>query len=152
MKAKIYHLSPSSSDSELYTRTHRIDYVEYDGNDNLKRIDELRSSGTDPPAVFSSFKTYDNLDRLETETDSYGRILEYEYDNVGNRASLTDPDGKRTVYEYDDLNRLDYNPARCRHPRRDRRGLRLLPRWIEGAGDESQRHSFRLQSTMPPTG
>ena len=57
--------------------------------------------------MFSSFKTYDDLDRLETETDSYGRILEYAYDNVGNRSSLTDPDGNRTVYEYDDLNRLD---------------------------------------------
>ncbi len=105
LKAKIYHLTPA--DMELYTRTHRIDYVEYDENNNLKQIDELMSSGTDPPAVVSSFKTYDNLDRLETETDSYNKTLTYDYDDVGNRTLLIDPDNQRTVYEYDDLNRLE---------------------------------------------
>ncbi len=105
LKAKIYHLTPA--DMELYTRTHRIDYVEYDENNNLKQIDELMSSGTDPPAVVSSFKTYDNLDRLETETDSYNKTLTYDYDDVGNRTLLIDPDNQRTVYEYDVLNRLE---------------------------------------------
>ena len=104
LKAKIYHLTPA--DMELYTRTHRIDYVEYDENNNLKQIDEVMSSGTDPPAVVSSFKTYDNLDRLETETDSYNKTLTYDYDDVGNRTLLIDPDDKRTVYDYDELNRL----------------------------------------------
>ena len=56
LDAKIYNLT--SEDFELFTRTHRIDF-EYDPNDNLIRVDELRSSGTDPPAVFVNDKSYE---------------------------------------------------------------------------------------------
>jgi RHS repeat-associated protein len=104
LKSKVYSLT--APDLALFTRTHRIDY-DYDPNDNLVRVDETKSSGTDPPAVVSSFKTYDELDRLETETDAWGRRLTYDYDPVGNRTLLIDPDGKQTVYAYDELNRLE---------------------------------------------
>jgi RHS repeat-associated protein len=104
LKTKVYNLT--SADLALYTRTHKIEYV-YDANDNLTRIDETKSSGTDPPAIVSSFKTYDDLDRLETETDAWGRRLTYDYDPQGNRTLLIDPDSVRTEYAYDELNRLD---------------------------------------------
>ena len=104
MEAKIYSLTPE--DFELFTRTHRIDFG-YDPNDNLIRVDELRSSGTDPPTVFIHNKTYDDLDRLETETDTFGKTLTYDYDDQGNRTLLRDPDNKETVYTYDVLNRLE---------------------------------------------
>src|SRR3990172_729718 len=104
LKSKVYKLT--AADLALFTRTHRIEY-DYDPNDNLIRIDETKSSGTDPPAVVSSFKTYDDLDRLETETDAWGRRLVYDYDPQGNRTLLIDPDNKRTVYDYDELNRLE---------------------------------------------
>jgi RHS repeat-associated protein len=103
MTAKVYGLTPA--DLALFTRTHRIDYG-YDPSNNLIRVDETRSSGNDPPAVFSNLKTYDNLDRLKTETDSFGRALQYGYDPQGNRTSLIDPDGKQTIYTYDALSRL----------------------------------------------
>jgi RHS repeat-associated protein len=104
LKSKVYDLT--AADLALYTRTHRIDYG-YDENDNLVRVDETKSSGTDPPAVVSSFKTYDELDRLETETDAWGRKLTYDYDPQGNRTLLIDPDSVRTEYGYDELNRLE---------------------------------------------
>jgi len=104
LKFKVYNLA--AADLALFTRTHRIDYV-YNPNDDVERIDETKSSGTDPPAVVSSTKTYDDLDRLETETDAWGRRLTYDYDPAGNRISLIDPDGKRTVYTYDELHRLE---------------------------------------------
>ncbi len=103
MTAKVYQLTPE--DFALYTRTHRIDYG-YDANDNLLQVDELRSSGTDPPATYSSFKFYDSLDRLTSESDTFGRTLLYGYDPQGNRTSLTDPDNIETTYTYDALNRL----------------------------------------------
>ncbi len=104
LKSKKYNLT--SADLQLFTRTHRIDY-EYDPNDNLSRVDETKSSGTDPPAVVSSFKTYDALDRIETETDAWGRRLTYDYDPQGNRTLLIDPDSVRTEYAYDELNRIE---------------------------------------------
>ncbi len=104
LKNKVYDLT--AADLALYTRTHRIDY-EYDANDNLVRVDETKSSGTDPPSAVSSFKTYDPLDRLKSETDAWGRTLQYDYDPQGNRTSLIDPDGKHTTYQYDERNRLE---------------------------------------------
>jgi len=86
LKSKVYNLTPA--DLALFTRTHRIDY-QYDPNDNLIRVDETKSSGTDPPVVVSSFKTYDELDRLETETDAWGRRLTHDYDPQG-RCLFTD--------------------------------------------------------------
>jgi RHS repeat-associated protein len=103
LQSKVFHLT--SEDLALYTRTHQITF-HYDANDNLEQIDELKSSGTDPPVTVSSYKTYDTLDRLESETDAWGKTLAYDYDAQGNRILLVDPDGKRTVYGYDALNRL----------------------------------------------
>jgi len=104
LEKKIYHLT--AEDFALFTRTHEITF-HYDPNDNLEEIDELKSSGTDPPAVISSFKTYDDLDRLESETDVFGKALVLGYDDQGNRTSLTDPDGNITEYRFDALNRLE---------------------------------------------
>ena len=101
---KTYELT--ADDLALLTRTHEITF-HYDPNDNLERVDELKSSGTDPPAIVSSFKSYDTLDRLTSETDAWGRILTYDYDNQGNRTSLTDPDSVQTEYTFDELNRLE---------------------------------------------
>jgi len=104
LEKKIYHLT--AEDFALFTRTHEITF-HYDPNNNLTQIDELKSSGTDPPALVSSVKTYDDLDRLESETDVFGKALVLGYDDQGNRTSLTDPDGNITEYRFDALNRLE---------------------------------------------
>ena len=103
LEKKIYNLT--ADDFALFTRTHEIMF-HYDPNDNLEQVDELKSSGTDSPALVSSFKTYDDLDRLETETDAFQRKLEFDYDDRGNRTLLIDPDGEPTEYTFDAINRL----------------------------------------------
>ena len=110
---KTYELT--ADDLALLTRTHEITY-HYDPNDNLERVDELKSSGTASPAIVSSFKTYDTLDRLTSETDAWGRTLAYDYDPQGNRKSLTDPDSVQTEYTFDALNRLETLTLEARTP------------------------------------
>ena len=110
---KTYALT--ADDLALLTRTHEITY-HYDPNDNLERVDELKSSGTASPAIVSNFKTYDTLDRLTSETDAWGRTLTYDYDPQGNRKSLTDPDSVQTEYTFDALNRLETLTLEARTP------------------------------------
>ena len=141
LKKKTYELT--AADFELLTRTHEITY-HYDENDNLRHIDELKSTGTDPPAIVRSSKTYDTLDRLESETDAWGRTLRYEYDDQGNRTALIDPDSVRTEYQYDELNRLETLTLEARTAERPRRHLRLLPRRPEEVGHEPQRHDVHV--------
>ena len=57
--------------------------------------------------MVSSFKGYDTLDRLTSETDVWGNTLTYGYDAQGNRTSLRDPDLVETHYAFDELNRLE---------------------------------------------
>ena len=104
LTSKVFSLA--AGDFELYTRTHQVDY-NYDENNNLTRVDEHRSTGSDPVEVVSNVKTYNDLDRIETERDTTNRQLTHDYDYQGNRTLLVDPDGNRTVYEYDALNRLE---------------------------------------------
>jgi len=50
--------------------------------------------------------TYDELNRLTSESDPLGNNWSYGYDALGNRISMTDANGKITNYAYDDTNRL----------------------------------------------
>ena len=50
--------------------------------------------------------TYDNRSRLESETDVFGRLLEYGYDANGNRTSLELDGNTHTTYAYDVASRL----------------------------------------------
>ncbi|MCK4342414.1 MAG: hypothetical protein KAY37_11905 [Phycisphaerae bacterium] len=69
----------------------------YDNNGNRTAMTD--SSGS------SSF-TYDDLNRLRSTTDSFGKVVQYDYDPVGNRTTLTYPDNKQVTYGYDTVNRL----------------------------------------------
>ncbi|MCC6329082.1 MAG: RHS repeat protein [Acidobacteria bacterium] len=50
--------------------------------------------------------TYDNRNRLKTETDVFGHLLEYGYDAASNRTQLKLDGSVHTAYVYDDANRL----------------------------------------------
>ena len=141
LKKKIYALTPA--DFALLTRTHEITY-HYDRNSNLVQIDELKSSGTDAPTIVSSFKTYDTLDRLQSETDAWARTLTYGYDPQGNRTSLTDPDSVQTQYTFDELNRLETLTLEAGTPAADRH-LRLPPERPQEASRQPQRNDLDLQ-------
>ena len=85
---------------------------DYDENDNLKQIDESVASGLDPPdTTLTTVRTWDDLDRLESETttlpDGGTRTVAYTYYDNGNRRAVTDPDGVTTSYTYDGKNRLE---------------------------------------------
>jgi RHS repeat-associated protein len=49
---------------------------------------------------------YDDLRRLKSFTDIYGKTISYGYDKFGNLTTLTYPDGKIVSYEYDKAGRL----------------------------------------------
>lgn len=105
-------------------RTKRTDYAGRVTNyeyDNLNRLTTLLH-GTIPESTYS----YDDLSRLDSatngagtasfvyyvrgrlssETDVFGRVLEYGYDANGNRSSLELDGNVHTTYAYDNANRL----------------------------------------------
>jgi RHS repeat-associated protein len=49
---------------------------------------------------------YDELNRLQTETDLDGNSTGYTYDDYGRQETLTDPVGNTTTWGYDELNRV----------------------------------------------
>lgn len=82
------------ADSETNVRT---EYT-YDENGNRLSILDANEHET-------TF-TYDELNRLITETDPLDHTWTTAYDDVGNRISMTDANEVTTYYEYDDANRL----------------------------------------------
>jgi RHS repeat-associated protein len=72
------------------------DYTYDDGNRLTQIVDSIAGTIT---------RTYDDLDRLISETTPQGSVS-YTYDNAGRRATMT-ASGQSTVnYTYDDANRL----------------------------------------------
>ena len=51
-------------------------------------------------------RTYDELNRLATETDGEANVTAYGYDPEGNRTSTTTPKGQTTSFDYDELGKL----------------------------------------------
>jgi len=85
--------TPSAqSDLDLITLT------TYDGMGN-------RLSVTDPNGKQTSY-AYDDVDRLEIETDPLSHVTGFGYDRNDNRISATDAEGVVTSFEYDALGRL----------------------------------------------
>jgi RHS repeat-associated protein len=85
---------------------------DYDPNGNLTQADESVASGTDPPAVLRTSRSYDDLDRLQSETsplpDGGTRSVFYTYFANGTRKTVTSStDNQATTYAYDGQNRLE---------------------------------------------
>ena len=90
----------------------------YDGNDRLKTITYPDNStvqltydanGNITQFVDSLGTTtyaYDELNRLSSQKDAFGKSISYQYDANGNISVLTYPDGKQVTYQYDANNRL----------------------------------------------
>jgi RHS repeat-associated protein len=77
---------------------------EYDENGNQTR--ELDKRAADLGRPYSISRTYDDLNRLETQTDGEGHTTRYAYDFEGNRTRLEEPLGQTTRFEYDELGKL----------------------------------------------
>jgi RHS repeat-associated protein len=68
-----------------------------DANGNVTRM--VDSLGT-------SNYVYDELNRLTSYTDPFGKAIGYQYDEIGNVTKLTYPDGKQVTYAFDANNRM----------------------------------------------
>lgn len=117
---------------EVGSRKKRTDYAgritdyEYD---DLNRLTRIKYGGTllpnSPPNTEATYVyddisrltsavnnagtvgfTYDNRNRLKTETDVFGHVIEYVYDPASRRTQLKLDGSVHTSYGYDDANRL----------------------------------------------
>jgi len=107
-------------------RTQRTDYkgqvTDY-AYDNLNRLTTITYNGTPSAQATYGYDdlsrltsatntsgtvgfTYDNRNRLKTETDVFGHLVEYGYDANGNRTQLKLDGNVQTGYAYDAANRL----------------------------------------------
>ena len=76
----------------------------YDKAGNLIEERDARAAALGEP--WSVKRTYDDLNRLETETDGEGNVTRYGYDAEGNRTSVMTPGGQSTQFDYDELGKL----------------------------------------------
>jgi RHS repeat-associated protein len=115
LKTKSYAFAPGDA-VRPWRHTTLVAYT-YDANNNLLRQDETVASGADPPGLTSSIvRSYDSLDRLETETVVLERgdpallpvskTLTHSYWKNGLRKTTRDPESAVTSYTYDGRNRL----------------------------------------------
>ncbi|MFK5894256.1 MAG: RHS repeat-associated core domain-containing protein [Pseudomonadota bacterium] len=70
---------------------------EYDANSNISS----ESSGGNTISY-----SYDEINRVKSVTDHYGKTINYAYDKAGNRTGLTYPGNKSISYAYDNADRL----------------------------------------------
>lgn len=76
----------------------------YDGVGNVLEEQDARAAALGEP--WSILHTYDDLDRLKTETNGEGDVTVYGYDEEGNRTSVQEPAGQVTDFAYDELGEL----------------------------------------------
>ena len=98
---RTYSYDAGSRVTEVDYSTTRVDAFTYDLNDNPI----IMSRSGSGPATQNSL-SYDSMDRVVGDTDTFGNTVGYSYDAVGRRQTLTYPGGKILTYNYDALNRL----------------------------------------------
>src|SRR5438552_918644 len=92
LKTKAYAFAPADT-VRPWRHTTSIAYT-YDANNNLKQVDERVASGNDPPSTtLTTLRDYDDLDRLQSETnplpDGGNRTASFTYHRNGTRETLT---------------------------------------------------------------
>jgi RHS repeat-associated protein len=89
----------------------------YDANGNLTSVNESVAGGTDPPLTRTTTRTFDDLDRMTSETTAQSgadpKAVSHGYYRNGTRQSVTDPEGRITCYTYDGQNRLSHTITEC---------------------------------------
>jgi len=84
--------------------TRQISYS-YDENSNVISETDISSAAVGSGAIGY---TYDEINRINSVTDQFGKTIQYAYDKAGNRTGLTYPGaGNKTItYAYDNADRL----------------------------------------------
>ena len=75
-----------------YTSPKGVLNYTYDANDNVLTV----AIGDD-----TITRSYDELNRVTSYTDTYGKTIGYEYNSIGKLSKLTYPDNTSVTYEYD---------------------------------------------------
>ncbi len=106
--------------------------VGYDAGNRLRSVTE---NPANPAAAIA--RTYDDLDRLATETTAAGTVT-YTYDNAGNRRTRSAPGQAAVTYDYDNADRLrtitqGSSIARLEYDSASRRTKLSLPNGIDVA-------------------
>ena len=116
-RATTYNYDPLTRVQTISHPDNTATVLGYDAGNRLRSITE---SPTNPATAIT--RTYDNLDRLLTETTSAGTVT-YTFDNASNRRSLSAPGQATVTYGYDNadqlrtitqgssITRLDYDSA-----------------------------------------
>ncbi|HXI04584.1 MAG TPA: RHS repeat-associated core domain-containing protein, partial [Candidatus Saccharimonadales bacterium] len=102
--------------SQVQGEDGRLETFDYDaaGNELERTRYDISGVGTLPPDPRTlpdaikrrSMKSYDDLGRVDTETDPEGHATHYTYDPAGNVLTVTDPLMHVTTYEYTPANRV----------------------------------------------
>jgi RHS repeat-associated protein len=105
------------------------------GYDPGNRLRSITENPANPAAAIA--RTYDNLDRLLTETSAAGTVT-YTYDNAGNRRTRSAPGQASVTYGYDNADRLrtitqGSSIARLDYDSASRRTQLTLPNGIDVA-------------------
>ncbi|MBX7222702.1 MAG: hypothetical protein K1Y36_22330 [Blastocatellia bacterium] len=75
---------------------------DYSPSNQLRTVTEQRVDGSS----FTHSRTFDAFDRVASETDRFGKQVQFDYFDTGLRRKVTDPVGNDINYTYDPLNRL----------------------------------------------
>lgn len=89
-----------------YDGINRLTKVTYPGGSEKNYTYDCCALSTITDSNGTSTFTYDDLRRLTTFADTYGKTISYGYDKAGNLTNLIYPDGKIVRYEYDKAGRL----------------------------------------------
>jgi RHS repeat-associated protein len=90
-----------------YDVNNRLTVVTYPDNSTVQFTRDGKGNTTRMvDSLGTSTYTYDELSRLISYTDAFGKTIGYQYDENGNITKLTYPDGKQVSYSFDANNRM----------------------------------------------
>jgi RHS repeat-associated protein len=91
---------------DVLNRLTNVAYSGASGENATYTYDDLSRMLTAVNGTGTVTFTYDNRDRLKTETDVFGQVLEYGYDAASRKTSLKLNSSTHTSYAYDNADRL----------------------------------------------
>lgn len=93
--------------SYAYDANNRLVVITYPNNSVVQFMRDANGNVTRMvDSLGTSNYVYDELNRLTSYADPFGKTIGYQYDENGNITKLTYPDSKQVAYQYDANNRM----------------------------------------------
>ncbi|HXD31420.1 MAG TPA: DUF6531 domain-containing protein [Pyrinomonadaceae bacterium] len=90
-----------------YDSANRLSTITYQDNSTVQLTRDANGNVTRMvDSMGTSNYVYDELNRVTSATDPFGKTIGYQYDENGNITKLTYPDGKQVSYQHDANNRM----------------------------------------------